>query len=159
MAEKPAESVPDQGLSAALLRRVLALCQQQTKYGSIQRQRHPMSTLKLVDIIHHPEYICPETFRMLTLRQILEILRAHRSSLTRKYGIRSMAVFGSYVRQDQSPQSDLDVLVEFERPLGLAFVDLAEELESMLGMHVDLVSRGALDQKGYDSIAPDLRYV
>lgn len=70
-----------------------------------------------------------------------------------------MAVFGSYVRQDQSPQSDFDVLVEFERPLGLAFVDLAEELESILGMHVDLVSRGALDQRGYDSIAPDLRYV
>jgi predicted nucleotidyltransferase len=96
---------------------------------------------------------------MLTLRQILEILRAHRSSLVRKYGIRSIAVFGSYVRQDQSPQSDLDVLVEFERPLGLAFVDLAEELETILGIHVDLVSRGALDQKGYDSIAPDLRYV
>ncbi len=96
---------------------------------------------------------------MLTLRQILEILRAHRSSLARKYGIRSMAVFGSYVRQDQSPQSDIDVLVEFERPLGLAFVDLADELESILGIHVDRVSRGALDQRGYDSIAPDLRYV
>ena len=50
-------------------------------------------------------------------------------------------------------------LVEFERPLGLAFVDLADELESILGMRVDLVSRGALNQRGYDSIAPDIRYV
>ena len=96
---------------------------------------------------------------MLTLRQILDVLRTHRSSLARRYGIRSIAVFGSFVRQDQTPQSDVDVLVEFERPLGLAFVDLADELEAILGMHVDLVSRGALDQRGYDSIAADLRYV
>ncbi len=96
---------------------------------------------------------------MLTLRQILDTLRTHRASLTQRYGIRTIAVFGSYVREEQTPQSDVDVLVEFERPLGLAFVDLADELESMLGMRVDLVSRGALNQRGYDSIAPDLRYV
>lgn len=96
---------------------------------------------------------------MLTLRQILDTLRNHRASLTQRYGIRTIAVFGSYVRNEQTPQSDVDVLVEFERPLGLAFVDLADELESILGMRVDLVSRGALNQRGYDSIAPDIRYV
>jgi predicted nucleotidyltransferase len=96
---------------------------------------------------------------MLTISQILDILGTHRASLTQRYGIRTIAVFGSYARDEQTPQSDVDVLVEFERPLGLAFVELADELESLLGMRVDLVSRGALNQKGYDSIAPDIRYV
>jgi uncharacterized protein len=96
---------------------------------------------------------------MLTFQQILDILRAHKSSLAQQYSIRSIAIFGSFVRKEQTPESDLDVLVEFERPLGLAFVDLADELESILGIKVDLVSRGALTQKGFDSISPDLRYV
>jgi len=96
---------------------------------------------------------------MLTLQQILDTLRNHRASLTQRYGIRTIAVFGSYAQEEQPPQSDVDVLVEFERPLGLAFVDLADELENLLGMRVDLVSRGALNQRGCDSIAPDIRYV
>jgi hypothetical protein len=96
---------------------------------------------------------------MLTLRQILDALRNHRASLSERYGIRTIAVFGSYVRQEQTPESDVDVMVEFEHPLGLAFVDLADELESILGTRVDLVSRGALNQRGYESISPDLRYV
>lgn len=96
---------------------------------------------------------------MPTLGEITEILRAHRPSLARKYGIRTLAVFGSYARGDQSPRSDLDVLVDFEFSPGLEFVDLAEELENILGMHVDLVSRGALDKRSYESISPDLRYV
>ena len=96
---------------------------------------------------------------MLTLRQILDRIQAHKASLGKKYSIRSIAVFGSYVRQEQSSKSDIDVLVEFERPPGLDFVDLADELEVILGAPVDLVSRGALSQRGYESIAPDLRYV
>lgn len=96
---------------------------------------------------------------MLTLRQILDNLRDHRTSLSERYGIRTIAVFGSYVRQEQTPESDVDVIVEFDRPLGLAFVDLADELEGILGTRVDLVSRGAMNQKVYESISPDLRYV
>lgn len=96
---------------------------------------------------------------MLTLRQILDNLRDHRTSLSERYGIRTIAVFGSYVRQEQTPESDVDVIVEFDRSLGLAFVDLADELEGILGTRVDLVSRGAMNQKVYESISPDLRYV
>jgi predicted nucleotidyltransferase len=111
------------------------------------------------DIVLHRTYLCLEFSSMLTLQQILNILSTHRATLAQRYGIRRIAVFGSYVRQEQTPQSDVDVLVEFERPLGLAFVDLADELETILGTRVDLVSRGALNQRGYESIAADMRYV
>jgi predicted nucleotidyltransferase len=73
--------------------------------------------------------------------------------------IRTIAVFGSYVRREQTPDSDVDWLVEFNHPPGLAFVDLADELEALLGTPVDLVSRGALSKRSYESIAPDLQYV
>jgi predicted nucleotidyltransferase len=96
---------------------------------------------------------------MLTLREILDMLRTHRASLAQRYGIRSMAVFGPSVRQEQQPQSDLDLLVELERPLGSACMDLADEFESILGMRVDLVSRDALNERGYESIAADLQHV
>lgn len=96
---------------------------------------------------------------MLTIRQILDIIRAHKASLGLRYNIRTIAVFGSYVRQEQTPESDVDLLVEFDHPPGLAFVDLADELEMILGTPVDLVSRGALSKRSYESIAPDLQYV
>ncbi len=96
---------------------------------------------------------------MPTLRNIIDTLRKNKASLEQRYNVRSIAIFGSYVHQDQTSQSDVDVLVEFESPPGLAFVDLADELEARIGARVDLVSRGALSQKGYESIASDLRYV
>jgi len=111
------------------------------------------------DIHDRAGYIQLELMTMRNLAEILEIIATHKASLERRYKIRRIAVFGSYVRQDQGPDSDVDVLVEFEHPPGLAFVDLADELETILRTRVDLVSRGALSQRGFESIASDLRYV
>jgi len=65
--------------------------------------------------------------------------------LKRRWPIRSLAVFGSMARGDARPDSDLDVLVEFERPVGLTdFLALEAELENLAQRRVDLVSRSAL---------------
>ncbi len=66
--------------------------------------------------------------------------------LETRYGVRYLGVFGSYVRGEQSEQSDLDLLVEFDdRPLSLfGFVRLENELSDALGVKVDLVERRAL---------------
>jgi predicted nucleotidyltransferase len=55
--------------------------------------------------------------------------------------VRAVGVFGSVARGDGGPTSDVDLLVQLERPLGLAFVDLVEFLEGKLGRRVDLLSR------------------
>ena len=59
--------------------------------------------------------------------------------------MRTIGVFGSFVRGEETPESDLDILVEFERPIGLIkFVDLKLRLSETLGVEIDLVMKSAL---------------
>ena len=66
----------------------------------------------------------------------------------RTNGIASLAVFGSALRDDFGPQSDLDFLVEFEpgQTPGLRFVTMAAELSELLGRHVDLLTRSSVER-------------
>ena len=76
------------------------------------------------------------------LRQILE---RNRPTLTEEYHIRSLGIFGSYARQEQTPTSDLDVLVSFSTPPSLLrFIALENYLSDLLGIQVDLVMQDAL---------------
>ena len=91
---------------------------------------------------------------------ILAILKKAKPSLSQKYGVKELALFGSYSRNDAvSRKSDVDLMVDFSQPIGLAFVDLADELEQLLQMKVDLVSRGGIKSKYFSVIEPDLIYV
>ena len=91
---------------------------------------------------------------------ILATLKKAKPSLAKKYGVKELALFGSYSRNTAIPgKSDVDVLVDFSQPIGLAFVDLADELEQLLQMKVDLVSRGGIKPKYFIVIEPDLIYV
>ncbi len=65
--------------------------------------------------------------------------------LQKRYPIKYLGVFGSYIRNEQTLQSDLDVLVEFSKPVSLLeYVRLELELSDALGVRVDLVSKTAL---------------
>jgi uncharacterized protein len=76
---------------------------------------------------------------------IIAILRTALPDLRRQWPIRSLALFGSRVRNDATPDSDLDVLVEFTRPIALSsFLALEDRLATMTGLRVDLVSAAAL---------------
>ncbi len=76
---------------------------------------------------------------------ILRALRGAMPELRRRWPIRTLALFGSVVREDANSASDLDVLVEFERPIGLSeFIALEDRLASLARRRVDLVSRAAL---------------
>ena len=79
--------------------------------------------------------------------------------LMKKYHLKKLGVFGSYVRGEETQASDLDVIVDFEKPIGLDFVTLADELESMLGVKVDLVSSNAVKPRMMESIKKELVYV
>jgi predicted nucleotidyltransferase len=79
--------------------------------------------------------------------------------LKQRYPIQSMALFGSVTRKDFGPESDIDILVEFDGTIGSKFIDLALELESHLGRKVDLVSRRGIRDQYYQEIEQDLQYV
>ena len=83
---------------------------------------------------------------MPTLRrdEILACLAQHRDAL-RAYSVRSLSLFGSVARDEATAESDVDILVEFETPVGMfKFLDLKDYLEELLGAEVDLVTPRAL---------------
>jgi len=79
------------------------------------------------------------------LEEIMAALREHLPELRERYKVHSLGVFGSWVRGEQRPRSDLDLLVEFDdAPSLFGFVGLEQELSDLLGLKVDLVMRSAL---------------
>jgi predicted nucleotidyltransferase len=86
-----------------------------------------------------------KTTKSSTLNQLLPRLQASLPDLIARYQIASLGIFGSYVRGEEQPGSDLDLLVEFQEPPTLfGFIRLENELSALLGVEVDLVMKSAL---------------
>lgn len=96
---------------------------------------------------------------MITLTNILQRLRELKPKLQEKYPISSIAIFGSYARNEAIETSDVDVLVEFNGKIGIKFIDLADEIETCLGIKTDVISKNGLKINYYDRIKEDLIYV
>ena len=96
---------------------------------------------------------------MKTFEEIKRIIEKDRKELEKKYKVKDIALFGSYVRGDQNEKSDLDILVEFREPVGFLFIHLADFLEEQLGVEVDLVTRDAIKSNRWKYIKEDLIYV
>lgn len=96
---------------------------------------------------------------MKSLKDIKSTLESHKNRLFSTYPIQSMAIFGSYARNEETQDSDLDVVVEFHDKIGIRFIDLANELEKLMDMKVDLVSKNGIKKRYLQSIEDDLIYV
>jgi len=81
----------------------------------------------------------------LTKEELEKKLAAHREEL-KEMGVVSLAVFGSVVRNESTPQSDIDLLVEFDRDVGLFHLfEIQHRLEEIIGVpKVDLIQKGAI---------------
>jgi predicted nucleotidyltransferase len=96
---------------------------------------------------------------MRNIHEIRTALSSRRNHLFQAYPIKSMAIFGSYSREENTDDSDLDILVEFNDIIGIRFVDLADEIEEIVGLKVDLVSRNGIMHGYLKAIDPELIYV
>lgn len=96
---------------------------------------------------------------MKNLRQIQKTLSECKIEIFEKYHVKNMAIFGSYAKGEQKMHSDVDILVEFMAPVGVEFIDLANYLERLLNIPVDLVSRHGIKPKYFKEIQRDLTYV
>ena len=96
---------------------------------------------------------------MSSLQEIKSTLSSHKHHLFSDYPIKSMAIFGSFSRKEHNDTSDLDIIVEFSDKIGIRFIDLAEELEKIIGFKVDLVSKKGIKKKYLTAIYSDLIYV
>jgi uncharacterized protein len=84
--------------------------------------------------------------------EALAVIAAHRHVLP-SYGVKHLSIFGSVARDEAGPVSDVDILVEFAKPIGLfGFARLQEYLEQILDARVDLVTEGGLRRQMRDQI-------
>jgi predicted nucleotidyltransferase len=86
-------------------------------------------------------------------------LRELKPILYNKYFVDKIGYFGSYSRNEQNEDSDIDILVSFKKPLGWEFFDLQELLENELKLKVDLVSEKALKKQLKPIILKSVKYV
>lgn len=96
--------------------------------------------------------------RRKSLMRILQILRAHLPELTAKYPIKSLGVFGSYVRHDATAESDLDVLIELDENarLGYGFIGIENDLSDLLGVKVDLIEKKTLKGRILENVMKEV---
>jgi len=100
---------------------------------------------------------------VLTKEKIAEILRENRSFLASEYGVKRIGLFGSYAKGHPTEASDIDLLVEFERPVGFRFLEFTEYLESLLGKSVEVLTPAGLEairvERTRRSIEESVEYV
>jgi uncharacterized protein len=92
--------------------------------------------------------------------EVKEVINLNRLSLQEKYHISKIAIFGSVVKNALNEQSDIDILIEFDKSIGFfTLVHLQNELRSLLGRDVDLTTSGALHPLLRNTIMKELVYV
>jgi predicted nucleotidyltransferase len=93
------------------------------------------------------------------LAAIKDILQQLKPEISRKFHVETIGLFGSVVRDDFSSASDIDIIVDFNRPIGVEFIDLANYIEQQLQHRVDLVSRNGIKAKYFKAIEPGIVYI
>lgn len=88
--------------------------------------------------------------------KILDLLRENYPRLADEYGVKRLGLFGSYARGEASDDSDIDIAVEFERPIGFRIVDFAEDLEKLFGRKVDVLTPAGIRGIRVAGIAEDI---
>ena len=79
------------------------------------------------------------------LERIKSLLSEQKPLLAEKFMVKEIGIFGSFVRGERVDASDIDILVEFSKPVGFfTFIDLEDHLSEVLGIKVDLVFKKAL---------------
>jgi len=96
---------------------------------------------------------------MITQVEIENRLKELKPILSQKYSVERIGYFGSYSRNEQTIDSDIDILVYFSKPLGWEFFDLQELLEKELKLKVDLVSEKALKEQLRQIILNSVKYI
>ncbi|MEM2154643.1 MAG: nucleotidyltransferase family protein [Nitrososphaeria archaeon] len=96
---------------------------------------------------------------MKSVNEIKEIIIEHRRELEEKFKVKNIAIFGSYARNEQRKTSDVDILVEFSEPVGLLFFHLADYLEKILGVKVDLLTVDGIKPNRRKYVMENIIYV
>ncbi len=96
---------------------------------------------------------------MITKNDILKKLRDLKPILRKEYSVTQIGLFGSFSDDSNSEDSDIDLLVEFEKPIGWKYFSLEIYLENIFGRKIDLVTKNALKEQIKERILKQVNYV
>lgn len=94
---------------------------------------------------------------MSNLEKVIGILRKELPYLKNNYQVRRLGIFGSFVKQKQSVGSDIDIIIEFKKPIGLDFIELAEYIEKLLDRKVDILTTEGIRSIRIRNVAKDIK--
>ncbi len=95
---------------------------------------------------------------MKTRKEIEQILKKNKKYLKKKFKVKEIGIFGSYARNEQLKDSDVDILVKFSDNIGWEFIDLKDYLKEILDLEVDLVTIKALKPQLRENILKEVVY-
>jgi predicted nucleotidyltransferase len=95
---------------------------------------------------------------MITGNEILDKLRELKPILRKDYSVKEIGLFGSFSDNTSSEQSDIDIIVELEKPIGWKFFTLEMFLENTFGRKIDLVTKNALKEQIKERILNQVKY-
>lgn len=96
---------------------------------------------------------------MATRNEILTTLKELKPILYKEYAVKEIGLFGSFSEDSNTEESDIDILVELEKPIGWKFFSLEIYLEKIFGRKIDLVTKNALKEQIKDRILQQVNYV
>jgi predicted nucleotidyltransferase len=96
---------------------------------------------------------------MLSQNDILLKLKELKPKLHREYAVKEIGLFGSFSDNSNTEDSDIDILVELDRPIGWKFFTLELYLETVFGRKIDLVTKNSLKDQIKDSILSQVNYI
>jgi predicted nucleotidyltransferase len=96
---------------------------------------------------------------MTYLASILQELKQLKPELSERFFVSDIGLFGSVTRDDFTDKSDIDIIVDFKKPVGIEFIDLADFLENNFKRKVDLVSKNGIKANFYSRIKDEIQYV
>ena len=96
---------------------------------------------------------------MTTLSIIKKKLTKLKPELQAKYPLKTLVIFGSYGRNEQTEESDVDVMVEFNDRIGIGFIDMADEIKDYLEITTEVLTKASMKPRFFSLIQKDLIYV
>jgi len=96
---------------------------------------------------------------MITKNDILNKLSDSKPILYKDYSVKQIGLFGSFSDDSNTDESDIDLLVEFEKPIGWKYFSLEIYLETVFGRKIDLVTKNALKEQIKDNILSQVKYI
>jgi len=93
---------------------------------------------------------------MLKKKELIAKLKSELPYLEKQFNVKRIGLFGSYSKECQNEESDIDLLIEFKKPIGLLFMDLADYLENKLGKNVEILTLDGIKSIRIKEIAVDI---